>query len=301
MKKINAKKIDKNRDLPILIFLWRWKVATTPAVFIRFEPYYRWKPFTAYQRLLKLKAKGLIEAKLVNSRRFIVWTLTKSGFLAIRETLPLLKEEGYASEAPEHDLYVLAAQFGDWLPKGTVDDVAFFTEQELRRQAPETLFRWLPPTTAHRPDGYWYFPNSKPNSLVALEVELNRKAFTDYIGYGNFYNRYKAIESVVWIVQSQNLALKIVEAAHKNLAEYRDIHNFVSLSEFLKLGWKARIFHGANVRSELRAFLNSHRLKQVESNPEASIKRAFVSEILDERVCRFKSSVCESEPLHANW
>lgn len=289
MKKLVYRRINPEKELPILNFLWRWKVATTSAVFIRFEPTYNWKPFTAYQRMLRLREKGLVEAKLVSSRSFAIWTLTKSGFLAIREDLPILKEEGYDSETPEHDLYVLAAQFGDWLPRGTVNDVAFFTEQELRRQSDETLYDWLPPTKAHRPDGYWYFPKSKPKSVISLEIEINRKAFTDYMGYGNFYNKYKAIESVVWIVQSESLANKIVSAAHKNLGEFRDIHNFIRFKDFLKLGWQAKFFSGPAARSELGAFLNLHRSQQAESSPKTSRKRAVTSQILDQRLCRFNS------------
>lgn len=288
MKKLVSRKIIAEKELPILNFLWRWKVATSSAIFIRFQPTFNWSAFTAYQRMLKLKAKGLVEAKLVSSRSYAVWTLTRSGFLAIREDLPLLKEEGFSSEAPEHDLLVLSAQYGDWLPKGTVDDVAFFTEQELRRQHEETLFDWLPPTSAHRPDGYWYFPKAKPKAVISLEVEINRKAFTDYIGYGNFYNKYKTIESVIWIVQSESLAKKITEAAHGNLAEFRNIHNFILLKDFLKHGWQSQIFMGPALRSEMGVFLNQQRLKQPESNPTASIKRAVASRILDERLCRFK-------------
>ncbi|MGE0526783.1 MAG: hypothetical protein AB7G93_00960 [Bdellovibrionales bacterium] len=297
MKRLNANRINKDKELSILLFLWRWKVATTSAIYTRFQPVYSWAAFTAYQRLLKLKSKGLIEVKLVNSRQYAYWTLTRAGFHAIRDELPLLKEEGFASEAPEHDLYVLAAQSGDWLPKGSVDDVAFFTEQELRRQAPETLFSWLPPTTAHRPDGYWYFPKSKPNALIALEVEVNRKAFSDYIAYGNFYNRYKVIESVLWIVQSENLAHKITNAAHKNLAEFRGIHNFVLLKDFLESGWCARIFEGPARRSEMGAFLNSHRLNQVETKPKPTINRGLVSSILDSRHRRFLSNTCANRKI----
>lgn len=240
----------------------------------------------------KLKSKGYVEAKPVSSGKYAVWNLTRKGFAAIRDELPLLKEEGFASEAPEHDLYVLAAQFGDWLPRGTVDDVAFFTEQELRRQKSETLFSWLPPTTAHRPDGYWYFPKTKPNSLVSLEVEVNRKAFTDYVGYGNFYNRYKVIESVLWIIQSENLAHKIVEAAHGNLAEFRDIHNFVLFKDFLALGWKAPIFLGPASRSEMGEFLNKHRLNKAETTPKQNINGSLVLNVLDSRHRSFDSSTC---------
>jgi hypothetical protein len=290
MKRVNANKVNREKEFPILEFLWRWKVATTSALFIRFQPLYNWAPFTAYQRLQMLRSKGLVEAKFVHSGDFSVWTLTRAGFLKIRNDLPLLKEEGFASEAPEHDLYVLAAQAGDWLPKGTVCDVAYFTEQELRRQSAESLFSWLPPTTAHRPDGYWYFPQSKPNSLISLEVEINRKAFADYVGYGNFYNRYKAIESVIWIVQSTNLAHKIVQAAHGNLATFRDIHNFVLLNEFLNEGWNAKIFHGPARRSGMGEFLNQQRSNQPQTTAAPNILRGLVPQVLDKRHRRFVSS-----------
>lgn len=292
MKNMNSNKIRLDKELEILLFLWRWKVSTTSAIYIRFKPVYEWTAFTAYQRLLKLSKKGVIEAKLIDARTFAVWTLTRSGFGSIREKLPLLREDGFASEAPEHDLNVLAAQFGEWLPKGTVNDVAFFTEQELRRQTPETLFDWMPPLTMHRPDGYWYFPGANPKSLVALEVEMNRKSFDAYKGVGNFYNKYKAIESTLWVVQSKNLAQKIVEAAHGGLAEFRDIHNFILFDEFIEIGWSAKIFQGIANRSTMREFLEGHRLNQVETIPKPNINHGLVSLILDSRHRRFKTGVC---------
>jgi hypothetical protein len=295
MKNMRSNKLRRDKEFEILLFLWRWKVSTTSAIYIRFRPTFSWTPFTAYQRLLKLSKKGYIEAKLTNTKTFAVWTLTRNGFAAIREGLPVLREEGFASEAPEHDIFVLAAQFGEWLPKGTVNDVAFFTEQELRRQAPDTLFDWIPPLTMHHPDGYWYFPSAKPKSLVALEVELNRKSFEDYKGVGNFYNKYKVIESTLWIVQSANLARKIVESAHGGLAEFRDIHNFVLFTEFAESGWSAKIFQGFALRSTMREFLETHRLNQAETIPKPTINHGLVSLILDPRHRRFKTSVCTTK------
>ena len=300
MKNIRSNRVRVAKDFEILLFLWRWKVSTTSAIYIRFRPTYHWTPFTAYQRLLKLSKKKLIEAKLIDARTFAVWTLTKNGFLAIREKLPLLREEGYASEAPEHDIHVLAAQFGEWLPKGTVNDVAFFTEQELRRQTPETLFDWIPPLTMHRPDGYWYFPNSKPKSLIALEVEINRKSFEAYKGLANFYNKYRVIESVLWIVQSASLARKIVESAHGGLIEYRDVHNFILFDDFIEQGWSAEIFSGFAKRSTMRLFLTEYRLNQVETKPKPNINHGLVSLILDPRHRRFKTSTCITNEISPN-
>jgi hypothetical protein len=290
MKNIRSNRIRPEKEFEILLFLWRWKVSTTSAIYIRFKPIYGWTAFTAYQRLLKLRKKGFIESKLINARTFAVWTLTRTGFMAIREKLPLLREDGFASEAPEHDVNVLAAQFGEWLPKGTVNDVAFFTEQELRRQTAESLFDWLPPLTMHRPDGYWYFPSAKPKSIVALEVEMNRKSFDAYKGVGNFYNKYKVIESTLWLVQSVSLARKIKEAAHGGLADFRDIHNFILFDEFIETGWSAKIFSGFANGSTMRAFLESHRLNQSETTPKPNINHGLVSLILDPRHRRFKTS-----------
>ena len=301
MKRINSLRINEKKEIPILAFLWRWKVATTSAIYVRYYPVFKWAPFTAYQRMLKLKSKGLVEVKFSSSRNFPVWQLTRAGFLAIRDLLPLLSEEGFASEFPDHDLFVMAAHIGEWLPKGSVSDVIFFTEQELRRQSAETLFDWLPPTKVHRPDGYWYFPNTKPNSLLALEVEVNRKSFSDYMACGSFYNKYKAIDQVLWVIQSQSLAFKVVEAAHQNLADFRDIHNFVLFSTFREKGWQSKIFKGPSAGSTMHEFLNFQRLKQPESNPKANLKHAFVSQILDWRQCRFKSNTYETDAALSAW
>jgi hypothetical protein len=148
----------------------------------------------------------------------------------------------------------------------------------------------MPSVKSHRPDGFWYFPKVKPKNLIALEVELNRKTYNDYINCTEFYNKHACIESVLWIVQNDSLAHKIQGAAKEKVVGHRDIHNFVRVIDFSELGWNAPIFMGPGDCSTMQDFLNKHRLNQGGSNPKASLNQNLVQRILDSRLQRFKST-----------
>lgn len=82
------------------------KVASTSAIFLRFEAEFKWREFTAYERLSILKKKGCLDTRSDASGSFRVWTLTAKGFKAIQHLLlPLFhhrKEIGnqWRQEAP---------------------------------------------------------------------------------------------------------------------------------------------------------------------------------------------------------
>jgi hypothetical protein len=152
MKKRRHRILSPN-EIQILKFIWKWKVVSTSAVYYRFLPLYKWAAATTYKRLLKLEKRNYISLKFIESPGYFLWSVTRLGLNSIIDELPPLREQGFESEAPRHDLLVLAAHYGNWLPTNTANDVAFFTEQELRRQDQETFLDWMPSVNSHRPDG----------------------------------------------------------------------------------------------------------------------------------------------------
>ena len=274
----------------ILQFLWRVKVAPTSAIFLRFEPEFRWKPFTAYKRLLILKSKGCIITRTDESGTFRAWGLTAKGFKAIRHLLLALKEDGYASECVKHDLYTLAAHYGEWIGKGSADDVRFVTEQELRRIDADELPGWAKPLQTHKPDGAWYFPESESKTLYALEMEPSRKRGRDYSALGAFYSEEKSIGSVLWIVQSRGHANAIVRAMQSATNEYRNVHNFVLLEDLEKTGWASRIFYGPCADMSIHSYLAKARGNQSSTKSSPTHHRGYVQKMLNFRIRRFESN-----------
>lgn len=283
-----------DHERSILLFLWRVKVAPTSAVFLRFEPDFYWKPFTAYHRLLILKKKGCVVTRSDDSGSFRVWGLTMKGFKAIRHLLLALKEEGYASECVKHDLYTLAAHYGEWIEKGAAPDVRFVTEQELRRIDGDELPKWAKPLQAHKPDGVWYFPETEAKTIYALEMEPNRKRTRDYEALGAFYSEEKSISAVLWIVQSRGHARSIVTAFHAATNVHREIHNFALIDDFKKFGWNCEMFFGPNVGMSILNFLEKARRNQASTAPSPMPHRGCAEKILNFRVRRIDSTTSAS-------
>ena len=278
----------------ILQFLWRIKVASTSAIFLRFEHEFKWKQFTAYERLSILKRKKCVDTRSDDSGTFRVWTLTSKGFKAIQHNLLALKEEGFGSESVAHDLHVLAAHYGEWIAKGVATDVRFVTEQELRRIDELELPNWARPLQAHKPDGVWYFPETKAKTLYALEVELSRKRQIEYKALGAFYSEEKSISAVLWIVQSKGHASSIVTAFHAAANNYRDIHNFVLIDDFRKSGWASSIFSGPNTGMSILNFLETARRGPSLSKPLPIHGHGHVEKILNVHLKRFNSNTSVS-------
>lgn len=281
-------------DRSILHFLWRVKVASTSALFLRFEDEFKWKPFAAYERLLLLKKKNCIETRSDRSGTFRIWTLTTKGFEAIRHLLLPLKEEGFGSESVMHDLHVLAAHYGEWITKGLAPDVLFATEQELRRIDDADLPMWAQPLQAHKPDGVWYFLETKEKMLYALEVELSRKRQNEYKTLGAFYSEETSITSVLWIVQSKGHAGSIMAAFESATSSYRNIHNFVLLDDFRKFGWASEIVFGPNAKMSIHNFLEKARHNQGTTTTQPATNHGRVEQILNVNLKRFNSSTSVS-------
>lgn len=237
MKKPNVSVTD--RDLRILEFIWKWKVATTAALARRFFP--DSQPMTAYCRLWQLKLGGFIQWKPDARAEKFVWGLTTKGFNAIRDSIGIpLREDGFASEHVNHDLLVSAVHLGDWLlgePKG----VCLFSEQQLRRYSTEYLPSWIPEVQSHRPDGYWYVPEGHSYCLTALEVEITLKQVADYERVGRYYNRQENLNAILWVVQRPWMAAHIYAALTRGSPQRHANHSFVFVKDFINDGWLSEI------------------------------------------------------------
>jgi hypothetical protein len=238
------------RDTQLLTFLWKWKVSTSALLMRRFFPLTA--PMTAYRRLWTLEKGGFIEAVANRSGRKFLWTLTKRGYAAIRHEIPCeLKEDGFRSEHPGHDLLTAAFHLGDWM-LGSPEGVRSFSEQQLRRYDTEFYPDYVPKTEWHRPDGYLHLGEGALASTFALEVEVSVKKKSRYGGVAAFYDS-SLIAGVWWLVLSKGVARTIDEILRREdrgRGDYR--HSFVVFGDFLRAGWGAEFVGGQAAGQSIR-------------------------------------------------
>lgn len=240
--------ISKERGVPLLLFLWKWKFATTGTIYYRF--FRELKKTAAYDNLRKMKKAGLLDIQTDNRGQKSVWTLSRKGFEAIRDLLPPLRQEGFRSENLRHDLLVTALHLGDWF---SIDPTGItpVSEQQLRRLHPDFLPPILRNHSSHRPDGYTFLENGAATKVVAIEVELSRKINCEYEKVADFYKNTDFVSDVLWLVPSKAMAERIYGVFEK-AAEGKDIHNFILLEEFTKNLWSTSVFLGSNKGCRVR-------------------------------------------------
>jgi len=226
------------REVPLLLFLWKWKVSTPAALTKKF--FRSCSPKTAYNRLLSLRHAGLIQMRSDGFGQKFCCALDKKGFEAIREYLPLLKEEGYKSERVGHDLLLAAFHLGDWFID-TPKTATLFSEQQLRRLDPTAYPEWIPQSEQHRPDGYTRTFFGDKAVTFAIEVELTHKRIDDYVNVAKFYGLFKNITRVLWLVPRPSMAATLQEHMVQRGRSEHNPHNFIVLDDFLKNGWGACI------------------------------------------------------------
>lgn len=265
--------LSSEADLPLLHFLWQWKVSTTVALCARF--YSKRSLRQGYERLVKLEHGDLIQSLVLGNGTGFVWGLTKRGFSIIRTQLAELRAEGYQSENKEHDLLVSAIHLGEWLTQSP-SGAEILSEQELRCFDTSVYPWWVPQTEIHRPDGYWYIPRGDDHSTIALEVELTQKRTADYDKTSVFYDRKSEITKVIWVTKRPSLAGHI-HSRMNDAAKHDDKHNFISLVDFLKNGWQAEIRLGSDRTKTLSCLLSDCRrtpLVPVRGNPLLDIRKS---------------------------
>jgi hypothetical protein len=275
-----------DRDVCLLHFLWKWKVFTTAGLAAKF---FNGSAIAAYNRLSLLKKGGYVTLQYLSMKhKYRVWTLHKKGFDQILNELPVLKNQGYASEAPQHDLYSAALHLGEWLldvPQG----LELVTEQELRNNFQSNYPSWVPDIQRHRPDGFWCLPDEKGNVVFALEVELNVKTRTEYAPIVRFYRDTDEIRRIIWLVSRHSHAEELVRRFKEVAPENYKRHEFVVLSDFVKLGWQAPIVRGLEQGRTLRNVLTLGHGSDVvvPLNSSGSYQSTTT---LDARVCPYKST-----------
>lgn len=266
--------LSEKRDLPLLLFLWKWKVATTAALTRKF--FGECLPSTAYRRLWVLQKMDFIRTRIDNRQQKFVWMLTSKGYSAIRDLLPALNEEGFRSESIGHDLLVSAIHLGEWFIEKP-NQVELFTEQELRRYHFDYYPSWIPRTNHHRPDGYWHLPFQGEMGTIALEVELTQKRHVDYELIGDFYADHAGISRVLWLVPYRSLAVLIHNKILESIKDKPFIHNFVTFKEFQNHGWQSLIEFGPEKTKSIATLLGSSQ----ENDISTSSKHVLTKLILD--------------------
>ena len=267
-----------SRDIQLLKFLWRWKLATTSGLTKKF--FVNCTAKTAYNRLLALKTAGFIRSQADKFQPKYVWVLGRMGFDAIRNTLPALDAEAYRPEHLGHDLLVTAAHLGDWLlemPKG----VEVFTEQELRTYSPDFYPDWVPHPTTRRADGYWRIPIGDSMATIALEVELTLKRNVDYEIIGEFYAHQSDITRTLWITEDLTAAKRIAHNIKVAVGSKPFTHDFVCFTNFKKSMWQSPISIGPEKDKSIASLL------QIKKGtcPGTSLAMS----LLDTRKCGYKS------------
>lgn len=259
-------------DVNVLTFLWKWKVTTTAAIHAKFYAPRSLKG--AYLRLNVLENDGFIQSHFDITGEKFLWSLTGLGFLAVRSQLPPLKEEGFLSEAPGHDLLSLALMCGDWLVAPR-DGVILISEQQIRRyQNPFSALSekseayhkmsslWVSKgsweSKKHRPDGLWCFePQNGEAHVIALEVQLSPESEESYHAAGWFYESSHGIKHVIWVVPAFSSIRKILAGLSKGGEIGTEKHEFITYDTFFEKGWRAPIELGSLEGCTLKEILNS--------------------------------------------
>ena len=246
--------LSNERGIPLVRFLWDWKLVSTAAISKRFFPRST-TPFTSYNWLLRLRHEGYVGQRWDEKGKSFYWTLDRAGFSAIRTHLPPLREEGFRSEHPEHDGLASALHLGAWLVERPAG-VQVFTEQQLRRLEIEEYPAWVPKDLGHRPDGYWHTQTREVSRTVALEMEISRKKAPMYQTIGSFYAEMGQINRVLWVVRSLTDAARIAESLKSSPGvRSGDMHSFVKLDSFRKQGWSAQVASGPGSGLTIQSFL----------------------------------------------
>jgi hypothetical protein len=243
-----------DRDLPLLWFLWRWKLSTVAALTKKFYPTCSEK--TAYNRLLALRQGKVIQMRGDSAGQKFICTLDQNGYDALAESLPPLKENGYKSERIGHDFVTTAFQLGEWL-LDTPKTVEFFTEQQLRRIHQDAYPKWVPRSDLHRPDGYTRVESGTSQKVFSIEVELSNKRDVDYKNIGDFYNRYRSVTNILWLLPSQHTAHNIHQKMKAAAQNSQDNHSFVLVGDFLINGWESKIVAGCDLGESIRTVMGA--------------------------------------------
>ena len=231
------------RDEKILLHIWRWKLATPASIHQIFFKQYHFQNSLYFMN--KLKNKKLVQAVSNLSGKSMAWALTRKGFKSLSSLLPSLKEAGYKSDCPRHDILLSSIQYEGFLSKD-MDYLSIITEQELRRYKREILPKWVPNIEFRRPDGYWRVKSKKTSKedIFALEVELSRKTDSDYQSISGVYAREKSVRRVMWFVPDDRQVKRLNTILNTQQKKSYSKHNIIRIDDYHKDLWRANISAG---------------------------------------------------------
>ena len=242
------------RDGKILHFLWKWKLSSTATIHeVIGRPL---TPYSTYKALERLERCKFIRSDASVEHNFTSWVLTDKGFSTIRNSLNDLTEEGFLSENHWHDRNVLAFQLGEWATT-PLPIVTHFTEQEMRRRPLENYPEWVPNIKEHRADGFTRIQTEGGIEVLAYEVELWPKALARYESVIRYYDLFKKVRRVYWLVGDKSVFHQILRAKECVRDGSMNYHVFIDLDEYIKSGWDApmkneRSENLGTIRSDLR-------------------------------------------------
>lgn len=280
---------NNKRDLQVLRFLWKYKVATTAMLYERYFSNISHR--TAYDCIKRLQKEKLISIKMTTKGLCPVWELTKKGLEEIKNEIPELACKVAKSENHVHDLICNSIHLGPTINNPN-KGISFVTEQMLRSVDESILPEIVPSSKEHRPDGFWIFPNSENIKIMALEVELNQKSKKRYEDLTYYYGDFARHARCIWVVKSKVTASTILSSLYKTRPEYY-IHNFILLKDILKLGWLAPIFLGPNKSSNIHELVNSNTPHKLPTDSS----RMFIKYLLDNRLSYENHSVLSEKQL----
>ena len=274
--------------VPLLKFLWRWKLVSTAALTTRFFSHLK-HPFSGYNYLSRLRDAGYVESHPVEKGDGLFWSMGRAGYDAIRrDELPELKESGFKSEAKLHDWLTSAFHIGEWLVTGPAG-VQVCSEQELRRLEPEHYPAWVPRDVGHRPDGFWHRIDRGEVRTIALEMELNRKRAAAYQGIGSYYGSAVQVGRVLWVVPTLTDAKSIAALLNEAPGARPQMHSFTLVDSFRKKGWSALIEVGPGQGYSVQSYL----LMALGIEPDTFVIpepfRGTTMELLETRIKRFRT------------
>jgi hypothetical protein len=225
-----------DRDKDILLFIWRWKLASTATVHEVIGGAN--SPYATYKALDRLEEHKLVEAVECFDDRSIPWQLTSKGFATVQSRLGELCEEGYLSENRWHDRNIVAFHLGEWATH-RLPIVTHWTEQEMRRRTLEYYPDWMPRNQGHRADGYTLIEGEAGRQVLVFEVELSPKPVSVYESVLKFYGMIRNLNRVYWLVGDKYVKDQILRAKTCINDDSSNFHVFVDQADYIEKGWDA--------------------------------------------------------------
>ncbi len=277
MKRVKKSKHRINqRDLRIILFLWKFRVATTAMLHQKF--FSDTTSRNAYNTLLKLRGHSYIATRTDEYGKDPLWSIDRKGLELIKEYIPETKSNNLKLKNKEKDLLCSGILQGEFL-KEIPEEVELITEQMLTVYQNGLLPKYIPDMTEHTPKGYWCFKNENKNRLVSLEIEVTRMSKLHYLDSSYFYKDFSENSRVFWVVKDSTQVKDILFLMYEACPKYK-VHNFVLLKDIYKNGWHAEIIGGMDKNKILRDVLLQNSL----STAGLTLVKCFQDYMLDRRL-----------------